>query len=419
MENVTTELSCEVCLRPKAEEGAPPKSQWISVCRCQLTYAPNAQFALEWCMKCRKKIPVHAGGKTDATFERAFLCACSSPEPAKIPAVAKPGEAGDVAEMDLSICSINPQDFPVERYMPLGILGQSAKADTLFCRDKQSGRRVAVKCFKSVPVHMLPTFEQEARKISQLSHTNIAKVVDKGVLNGKIPYLVTEYKDGFSLDQYFAMEGVPSHDVAVKILVGMLEALVYSKKDSLLHRSLKPGNVIFLDDMNSEPSIAITDYGISAIKKEWKDAEAGDAHYMSGDEARNMDYDERSEMYSVGCVGYSLLTARTPFDSDSALSLKNKHALELPVRISNINFDRGRPGDLDEVIERCLEKNPKDRFDSLEKLMERLQVFPRRVQMRVAAAEAARQKQKMIKLAAIAVVIFILIAIVSMVLSKH
>lgn len=73
-------------------------------------------------MKCRKKIPVHAGGKTDAKFERAFLCACSSPEPAKIPAVAKPGEAGDVAEMDLSLCSINPQDFPVERYMPLGIL---------------------------------------------------------------------------------------------------------------------------------------------------------------------------------------------------------------------------------------------------------------------------------------------------------
>ncbi|MEZ4537343.1 MAG: hypothetical protein R3D26_20440 [Cyanobacteriota/Melainabacteria group bacterium] len=70
-----------------------------------------------------------------------------------------------------------------------------------------------------------------------------------------------------------------------------------------------------------------------------------------------------------------MLTARTPFDSDSAPSLKNKHALELPVE-SPTSILTDRPGDLDEVIERCLEKNPKDRFDSLEKLMERLQVFP-------------------------------------------
>ncbi|MEZ4537341.1 MAG: hypothetical protein R3D26_20430 [Cyanobacteriota/Melainabacteria group bacterium] len=82
MENVTTELSCEVCLRPKTEEGAPPKSQWISVCRCQHTYAPNAQFAPEQA-KCRKDPGMPA--RPMQKFERASFSLRSSPEPAKIP----------------------------------------------------------------------------------------------------------------------------------------------------------------------------------------------------------------------------------------------------------------------------------------------------------------------------------------------
>ncbi|MEZ4537342.1 MAG: hypothetical protein R3D26_20435 [Cyanobacteriota/Melainabacteria group bacterium] len=98
---------------------------------------------------------------------------------------------------------------------------------------------------------MLPTPEQEACKISSTgANTNIAKVVDKGVLNGKIPYLVTEYKDGFSLDQYFAMEGVPSQHVPEDSAVGLLKRL-FTLHGCLLHRSLKPGSRHFSDDMNS------------------------------------------------------------------------------------------------------------------------------------------------------------------------
>lgn len=390
MEKEAPSPNCQSCLRPVPEVGSQPTTQWVSFCKCNRAYAPNNQFVISECANCKKRIMANAPGKVDGIF----VCSCDNPSPKNIPNFQRDRNQAEAVQLDLASIGIEPETFPLERYTPIGILGLGPKADVILARDKQSGNKVAVKSFKKVASTAFATFEQEAKKNKKLSHNNIARLLEGFVYERKTPYLVTEYKDGFNLEQYLAIHGTPSHDVAVMILISVCEALIYAQKESLMHMNIRPGNIIFLDDMNADPSISITDFSLAKIKATEELTEPVDALYMSAEEARNLDYDERSEVYSIGCVGYALLAGKPPFQEGTARDIKNAHALKLPKRISDIKFVAERPKDLEEVIERCLEKDPRVRFDTVEKLLERLQVFPRREKMQIAAILAAKQKKK-------------------------
>lgn len=363
-------------------------TQWVTVCRCDRPYSANQQFSIDVCAACKKRVGDNASGR----HKGPDLCSCDRPDPRQIASFLKPNEAEPVS-LDLASVGLTSENFPTERYHPIAFLGDSPRATTVMARDKQRGSKVAIKCFKRVPASMQATFQSEAKKIQLLTHTNIAKILDFGFPNLRPPYLVTEYKDGFNLAQCLALYGVPSFDVAVKILVDLCEVLIYSQKQGTLHRDVRPENIIFYDDLNSEPTVWITDYAFPKTRAGEGMSERCDVLYMSGDEARNLDYSEKSEVYCIGSVGFSLLTRKAPFPEGTAQEIKNNHALKLAPRVSSLNHDPKRPGDLEEVIERCMEKDPNVRFDSIEKLKERLDVFPRREKMRIAAILSARKRK--------------------------
>ncbi len=392
METEATSLNCPTCLRPVPEAGSQPMTQWKSFCKCQRSYSPNSQFSIGVCAHCKKRIAAN----NDNAVQGLFLCSCARPDPKSIANFQKQKNEQESVVLDLETAGIGEDRFPLEKYNPIAILGQAARADVILARDKLSGRKVAVKCFKNIAAQDFASFEQDLRKNKQLSHNNIARISDSGIWQNKTPYVVTDYKDGFNLEQCLAVHGIPSHDVAVMILIKTCEALIYAQKESLLHRDIRPGNIIFYDDMNSEPSVFVTDFSLPKIKATEKLTEARDAQYMSAEEARGVEYDERSDVYSLGCVGFALLTGRPPFQEGTALDIKNMHALKLPPRVSSLKFEADRPKDLEEVIERCLEKDPRQRFDSVAKLLERLEVFPRREQMKIAAVAAEKRKKKML-----------------------
>jgi serine/threonine protein kinase len=152
--------------------------------------------------------------------------------------------------------------------------------------------------------------------------------------------------------------------------------------------------------MNSEPSVSITDFALPKIKASQPLTDPLDAIYMSCEEARGLDYSEKSEIYAIGCIGFALITGRPPFQGSSALDIKNMHALKLPPRISSLKFDAERPTELDEIIERCLEKDPNNRFETLAKLSERLEVFPRREKMKIEAVLATKKRKTVLTIAA-------------------
>lgn len=391
-----TSLKCQTCLRPLPETGAKPTTQWVSVCKCGHHYAPNNQFSIPICANCKMRVMTNAQRKIDGIF----ACSCQTPAPQIVPNFLKDRSKPEVVQLDLQSVGIAPETFPLERYIPIAILGLSPKADVILARDKQTGNKVAVKSFKRIPPTAFATFEQEARKVKKLSHNNIARLLEAFIYENKTPYLVSEYKDGFNVDQYLAMQGFPSYNVVVMILISICEAVIYAQKESLLHRDIRPGNVIFLDDLNADPSISLTDFSLPKIKEMEELVDIRDALYMSADEARNLDYDERSETYSIGCIGYGLLAGVPPFQEGTARDIKNSHALKLPKRIASLNFSPDRPKDLEEVVERCLEKDPKVRFDTVAKLLERLEVFPRREKMQIAAIQAAKQRKKLLSIAA-------------------
>lgn len=410
----TTPENCQTCFRPVAEAGSELKTQWISICRCDRPYNPKSQFSIDVCANCKLRVPTNYVHRVPCPG----LCACENPDSKKVLAYIKQNES-DPVSLDLASVGLTAESFPADRYAPLGMLGESSRATVILARDKQRGTKVAVKCFKKLGTHLQPTFDSEVRKNKQLTHTNIAKIVDHGFHNNKSPYLVTEYKEGFNLEQCLAIHGTPSDDVAVKVLLGICEVLLYAQTQSVLHRDIRPGNVIFLDDLNSEPSVSITDFALPKIKASEELTDARDAMYLSSDEARNMEFNEKSEIYSIGNIGYALLTGLPPFQEGTARDIKNNHALKLPVRITNVKFDSARPKDLEEIIERCMEKDPKERFDSVAKLSERLEVFPRRVQMRIAAVRAAKKRAKLLQISLIVLIVVILCVIGYVVFGTH
>jgi hypothetical protein len=409
-----TPLNCQTCLRPTAEAGAKPTTQWVSVCKCGRPYAPNNQFVIAICANCKMRVMTNAQRKANGMF----TCACESPDPKNVPNFLKDRSKPELVQLDLQSVGIAPETFPLERFIPIAVLGLSPKADVILARDKQTGNKVAVKSFKRIAPASFAIFEQEARKVKKLSHNNIARLLEAFIYENKTPYLVSEYKDGFNVDQYLAMQGFPSYNVVVMILISICEAIIYAQKESLLHRDIRPGNVIFLDDLNADPSISLTDFSLPKIKEMEELIDTRDALYMSADEARNLEHDERSETYSIGCVGYDLLAGVPPFQDGTARDIKNSHALKLPRRISSLNFSPERPKDLEEVVERCLEKDPKVRFDSVAKLLERLEVFPLREKMQIAAIQAAKQRKKLLLIAA-SVAGFLVIATIGYLALNH
>ncbi len=409
--------SCQTCFRLKSEAGQPSLTQWKTVCRCDRPYSPNSQYSIALCSRCKKRVATAPSGLVRVPD----LCTCEMPEARSIAnhlTQVKPGEVEPV-ELDLTSVGMSAASFPGERYRPLGLLGQGPRANVILARDLQRGTKVAVKCFKQVSAEALAQFEKEAKNLARFNHKNVARLIDYGILNGKTPYTVSEYKDGFNLGQYLALHGTPSHDVAVMVLLAVGEALMAANKDSHFHRSLKPGNIIFIDDMNSEPAVAVTDFSLGKLKLD-ASTTPFDAFYMSADEARGLEFDERSQLYTLGLVGFALLTGVPPFQMGSYGEIKNKHALELPPQIASLKFDAARPRDLEEVIERCLDKDPRNRFDSVAKLVERLEVFPAREKARIAAILAARKRRKLLRIAAVVLgIVLVLCAIAYFAFGRH
>ena len=259
-----TSLTCQTCFHPIAVSSAygvesqKPQHQWFTFCRCDCPYLPTSHFSIDYCANCKRKVAAFA---LEAVTHQ-NLCSCANPSAKKIPSQLKAGEQ-DIVTLDLATVRLPIEYFPSDKYTPLAFLGETPRALVLLCREKQRGGRVSVKLFKGIHTSMHATFESEVRKNKQLSHANIAKILDFGIHNGKTPYVVTEYKEGFNIEECLSLYGPPSYDVAVKILLAVCDTLGYAQKQGIMHRDIRPGNIIFSDDTNSEPSICLTNFSLA------------------------------------------------------------------------------------------------------------------------------------------------------------
>ncbi|HTW12926.1 MAG TPA: Stk1 family PASTA domain-containing Ser/Thr kinase [Solirubrobacteraceae bacterium] len=246
------------------------------------------------------------------------------------------------------------------RYRVLSRVGAGGMADVYLARDEQLGREVALKLlhrrFAEDP-DFVERFRREAQAAASLSHPNVVSVFDRGEFDGTY-YIAMEYLSGRSLKQLIRDEAPLEPGRAVDLAVQILKAARFAHRRGVIHRDIKPHNVIVDDNDHAK----VTDFGIAragASDMTETGSIMGTAQYLSPEQAQGHTVSAPSDLYSVAVVLYEMLTARVPFDGDSAVTIALKHVSEAPIPPSQINPAVGPA--LDQVVMWALNKDPADR----------------------------------------------------------
>ncbi len=243
--------------------------------------------------------------------------------------------------------------------------------------DKKHGRKVALKVLRPELASAMggERFPREIKMVAQLNHPHILSLYDSGEVAGFLFY-VMPYVEGESLRDRLARDKqLPINDT-IRILHEVADALAYSHAHGVVHRDIKPGNV-----MLSGRHALVTDFGVAkALQASGGDKvttvgiAVGTPQYMAPEQAMGeVDVDHRADIYALGLLGYEMLAGRTPFDAASAQGILAAQVMEAPVDIQTLR--PGTPPLLGDAIMRCLAKNRADRWQSADELIARLEAI--------------------------------------------
>jgi serine/threonine-protein kinase len=205
-------------------------------------------------------------------------------------------------------------------------------------------------------------FRREAHAAARISHPNIVSVFDTGSDDG-VHYIVMEFVEGRTLAEFLSGGGRIMPERSIDIAQDVCQALEAAHAQGVIHRDIKPGNIM----IGPRGDVKVTDFGIARVTTTAETVEQtaailGTASYLSPEQAQGQPVDARSDIYSLGCVLYEMVTGRPPFLGDSPVAVASKQVLEQPVPPSKLNGDVSP--DLDAVILRALAKNPANRYQS-------------------------------------------------------
>jgi serine/threonine-protein kinase len=256
------------------------------------------------------------------------------------------------------------------RYELDGVVGRGGMAEVYRARDIRLDRIVAIKTLRTDLARdqiFQARFRREAQSAASLNHPSIVAVYDTGedmTAGVPVPYIVMEYVDGRTVRDLLQEGHRLLPERSLEIIDGVLRALDYSHQAGIVHRDIKPGNVM----VTRNGDIKVMDFGIA---RAMSDAQAtmtqtaqviGTAQYLSPEQARGERVDSRSDLYSTGCLLYELLTGRPPFTGDSPVAIAYQHVRENPVPPSRVDPDV--PPWADAIVLKAMAKSPADRYQT-------------------------------------------------------
>jgi beta-lactam-binding protein with PASTA domain/tRNA A-37 threonylcarbamoyl transferase component Bud32 len=256
------------------------------------------------------------------------------------------------------------------RYELDGVVGRGGMAEVYRARDIRLDRIVAIKTLRADLARdqiFQARFRREAQSAASLNHPSIVAVYDTGedMATGlPVPYIVMEYVDGRTVRDLLQEGHRLLPERSLEIIDGVLRALDYSHQAGIVHRDIKPGNVM----VTRNGDVKVMDFGIA---RAMSDAQAtmtqtaqviGTAQYLSPEQARGERVDSRSDLYSTGCLLYELLCGRPPFTGDSPVAIAYQHVRENPVPPSRVDPDV--PAWADAIVLKAMAKSPADRYQT-------------------------------------------------------
>ncbi len=263
------------------------------------------------------------------------------------------------------------------RYQLEEIIGVGGMAVVYKAVDITEGRAVAVKILKDEYAdneEFVRRFINEARAISVLNHVNIVKVYDASV-SAAVKYMVMELIDGITLKEYIANHGSLRWKEAVFFAVQILRALQHAHDKGIVHRDVKPQNIMLLAD----GTVKVADFGIARFARSTQQTvmnkAIGSVHYISPEQARGETTDEKADIYSVGVIMYEMLTGELPFQAESAVSVAIMQLQNTPKSLTEL--DPSIPKGVEQITLHAMQKDQRLRYQSAAEMLHDLEEFRR------------------------------------------
>lgn len=290
------------------------------------------------------------------------------------------GEADRPSPTELFGIPISPLQG---RYEFITVIGAGGAGVIYKAKQKPLGRPVAIKMIHShlVNVTALKRFLQEAKTISTMHHPNIISVHDFGVSEDNQPYMVMDYVEGTTLSDYIKKEGALEPEFAVNLAMQICDGLSHAHSHSVLHRDLKPNNVMLVPLAAGEYHLRVLDFGLAKLFAEDEQADhltktgetVGTPAYMAPEQVMGKKLSPRSDIYSLGCLLYHCLTGFVPFGGATKMETMLKQLNDQPPPFSEYDIDVSER--LEELVMQILSKDPAGRPESMSQVKERLKAL--------------------------------------------
>lgn len=274
---------------------------------------------------------------------------------------------------------LDSEKFPLDRYRPIEKLGQSASAATYLCHDDLMDEQVVVKVLHAIEFDKFAHFQREASILCKVQCKSMAQVLDFGATACGTVYVVSEYQIGTSLHRYLRGDGISyggsatlSPELAYRTFIPIAEALSIMHANGVLHRDVKPTNILVRNLQDQDCAVFLIDSGAGLVKQattlltlEGRTV-YGASPYVTPEQLLSQHYDARSEVFAFGVAFFEALVGRLPFDGPDAMSLLVKrNAPSLTQASENLSYGLK----LEEFVKKCLERNPDARYKNMQEVV--------------------------------------------------
>jgi serine/threonine-protein kinase len=306
-----------------------------------------------------------------------------------------------------------------ERYELGAMIGTGGMADVYLAQDVRLNRQVAIKILRSDLARdpsFVTRFNKEALSVAALNHPGIVSVYDSGKEDspsGAMPYIVMEYVEGKTLREIVNKGERFALNRAVEITEGILIALQYSHKNGIIHRDIKPGNIMITDNGD----VKVMDFGIAraladtgaTMTSTWNII--GTAQYLSPEQATGTQADARSDLYSVGCLLYELLAGRPPFTGDTPVAIAYQHVSAPLIPITEIQESLDPA--LNAFFSIALAKDANERYQSANAMLKDLKKLVKGEGITTQIPKQMRKEKARNRIAALSIALVLLVGGVS------